>query len=76
MEIVEDGRTGRLVPPGDASALAERIRELLTDRQQRMDIARRAREMAQDRFSLDTMLTAIEEQIRKASSSEAPRPDS
>ncbi len=31
-EIVEDGVTGRLVPPDDAAALAEAMRELVTDR--------------------------------------------
>jgi alpha-maltose-1-phosphate synthase len=30
-EIVEDGRTGRLVPPGNPSALAEALVELLED---------------------------------------------
>lgn len=30
-EIVEDGRTGWLVPPGDASGLAERIERVLTE---------------------------------------------
>src|SRR5262249_31050752 len=28
-EVVADGVTGRLVPPGDAAALARRLRELL-----------------------------------------------
>jgi glycosyltransferase involved in cell wall biosynthesis len=31
-EIVEDGVTGRLVPPGDFAALGEAMRELVTDR--------------------------------------------
>jgi glycosyltransferase involved in cell wall biosynthesis len=31
-EIVEDGVTGRLVPPDDAAALAEAMRELVADR--------------------------------------------
>ena len=32
LEIVAEGRTGRLVPPADAAALATAIRELLADR--------------------------------------------
>ena len=34
-EIVEDGKTGRLYPAGDAKSLADRIRELLEDESQR-----------------------------------------
>ena len=30
-EIVEDGITGRLVPPGDTTALGEAMRELVDD---------------------------------------------
>lgn len=43
-EIVEDGVTGRLVPPGDATALGEAMRELVTDgaRAERMGRAGRA----------------------------------
>jgi glycosyltransferase involved in cell wall biosynthesis len=44
-EVVQDGVTGRLVPPGDQAALAAAVRELLTDpqRRQAMGLAARLR---------------------------------
>ena len=43
-ELIEDGRSGFLVPPGDASALAAALRRLLGDKELRRDLAARARE--------------------------------
>jgi hypothetical protein len=43
-ELIEDGRSGLLVPPGDAPALAAAMRRLLEDPQLREDFAGRARE--------------------------------
>jgi len=58
-ELVEDGRTGRLVPPGDAEVLAERIRLLLRNHevQDAMGAAGRAR--AREYFSVERMAIAI-----------------
>ena len=52
-ELVEDGRTGILVPPGDADALADAVRGLLADPSAAGEMARRARDAARRRFSLD-----------------------
>jgi glycosyltransferase involved in cell wall biosynthesis len=43
-ELVEDGRSGLLVPPGDAAALAEAVTRLVRDPEQarRLGIAARA----------------------------------
>ena len=52
-EIVEDGRTGRLVPPGDQAALAAAIVELATDRGRADELGRAARVRARAEFSLE-----------------------
>ncbi len=46
-EVVIDGVTGLLVPPGDAEALASAIIRLLVNRQEHREMAQRARESAQ-----------------------------
>jgi glycosyltransferase involved in cell wall biosynthesis len=43
-ELIDDGRSGLLVPPGDAPALAAALRRLLGDPKLREDLAARARE--------------------------------
>jgi glycosyltransferase involved in cell wall biosynthesis len=43
-ELIDDGRSGLLVPPGDAPALAAALRRVLGDRQLREELAARARE--------------------------------
>lgn len=45
-ELVEHGRTGALVPPGDPGALAEAVNGALSDRCRALKMARRARETA------------------------------
>lgn len=58
-EMLEDGRTGWLVRPADPPALADRLRALLANPDQRraMGVAGRAR--AQDRFSEKGMAEAV-----------------
>jgi glycosyltransferase involved in cell wall biosynthesis len=55
-EIVQDGETGRLVPPGDASALGAAIEALLADAPLRSRLAARAREAALQRFGEERMV--------------------
>ena len=52
-EQIEDGITGFLIPPGDPQAMADRILKLLTDQELHNRIARRAAEVARERFDLD-----------------------
>jgi glycosyltransferase involved in cell wall biosynthesis len=52
-EVVKDGRTGILVPPGDPVALAEAVTSLLNDPERRSAFGERAARVARDRFSLD-----------------------
>jgi glycosyltransferase involved in cell wall biosynthesis len=55
-EIVEDGVTGVLVPPGNPDALAVAVRGLLADRGRADRIARAGRACAEARFSVDAMV--------------------
>ena len=56
-DIVEDGVTGILVPPGETGPLAEALRTLLRDPESRAKFAVAARERAKERFAFDTMVT-------------------
>jgi len=55
-EIVKDGQTGRLIPPGDADALADAINALLNDPRQRYNYAQQSRAHIATRFSIDAMV--------------------
>ena len=50
-EVVEDGVTGILVPPGDAPALAEAVRTLMGDADLRRRMGQAGRERVLERFS-------------------------
>ena len=55
-EVIEDGRTGYLVAPGDPGALAARIADLLDDPGQRAAIGSRARHEFELRFATADLL--------------------
>jgi len=59
-EIVRDGITGLLVPPGDARALARALRTLADDTPLRARMGEAATADARDRFAVDRMLDEIE----------------
>ena len=50
-EVIEDGRTGYLVPPGDAAVLAARIIDVLSDDSRRHAMSLRGRQQVNERFS-------------------------
>lgn len=60
-EAVEDGITGRLVPPGDPETLASTIIELLRDTARAEAMGRAGRERLRQRFSLAGMVAGVEE---------------
>lgn len=60
-EMVEDGRTGLLVPPRDSDALAAAIVRLLTDHPLADTIARAGHDYVHANFSLAHMLSAVSE---------------
>ncbi len=51
-DVVEDGRTGLLVPPRDPRSLADSILELLEDRDRARAMGRRAAQLVRREFSL------------------------
>lgn len=55
-DIVEDGVTGILVPPGESALLATGLRSLLEDAALRARFAAAARARMVERFSFDTMV--------------------
>jgi glycosyltransferase involved in cell wall biosynthesis len=65
-ELVEDGVSGLLVPPGDADALARALAQLVADHalRRRLGQARRKRFLA-GRFSLDTVAEATLDVYRR-----------
>ena len=54
--IVLDGETGFLVPPGDETALADRIRTLLDDPRMRHEMGWKGRQRAETRFDWDAIV--------------------
>lgn len=58
-EIVDDGVTGLLVPPGQPAALAAAVRTLLADPLRAQQIAAAGRAVAETRFSVDAMVNAM-----------------
>jgi glycosyltransferase involved in cell wall biosynthesis len=59
-EIITDGRTGMLVPPGDVRALAQAVDRLLTSPEEAQALARAGHKEALERFSLQRMLDDLE----------------
>jgi glycosyltransferase involved in cell wall biosynthesis len=50
-EVVDDGVSGWLVPPGDADILAQRILEMLSDDERRREMGRRGQERVRREFT-------------------------
>ncbi len=59
-EIVEDGRTGLLIPPADPDALAGKICELLANPERAAALARTARAKVASDFTLERMIHEYE----------------
>ncbi|MEM1212104.1 MAG: glycosyltransferase family 4 protein [Planctomycetota bacterium] len=73
-EIVEDGRTGYVVPMGDAEAMADRLVTVLSDRELAESLGRRGRERAERHFTLDTMAEQFLELYREIAPGVAEQP--
>jgi len=59
-EIVENNRTGLLVPPGDVKALAQAIATLLSDKDLRAKMGREGARVIRERFRSGQMIALIE----------------
>jgi len=55
-DVVVDGRTGLLVPPGDAGAVAAAISELLADPARAQALGRAGREHVEQQFTVERMV--------------------
>jgi glycosyltransferase involved in cell wall biosynthesis len=73
VDLVADGETGLLVPPGDPPALAAAMRRLLDDAPLRLRMGEAARRRAA-RFRARDVVTRIEETYRVLLSTEAGAP--
>ena len=58
-ELIEDGRSGLLVPPGDAKALAAALRRSLGDEELRGSLAARARERVEAGLTREQMASRV-----------------
>jgi len=58
-EVVQEGVTGLLVPPQDPHALAQALRELLSDAQRRREMGRAARRWVHGRFHWDRVAERV-----------------
>jgi len=63
-DVVQDGVTGYLVPPGHEEAAAERVVALLTNRQFREIMGARGRQLVQERFTRDRFIRRLEDLYR------------
>jgi glycosyltransferase involved in cell wall biosynthesis len=74
-ETVEDGKSGMLVEPGDAQAMAGKVLGLLSDRRRAEAMGRAGREQVIARSSVERMVEGYEgliEEIYRAKSGETP----
>ena len=63
-DVVMDGETGVLTPPGDPAALAEGVLRLVRDDQLRRTLADSARRMVEERHAISSMIARVEDVYR------------
>jgi glycosyltransferase involved in cell wall biosynthesis len=60
-ELIEDGVSGYLLPPGDVDAFAKTIRELMKDPDRAHQVGEKAHRDVLERFGMDRMIEAYEQ---------------
>jgi len=65
-EVVQHGVTGLLVPPQDSRALADALRQVLSDPDRRHEMGRKGRERVEAHFSLSAMARHYEQVYEQA----------
>jgi glycosyltransferase involved in cell wall biosynthesis len=65
-EVVDDGRTGLLVPPGDAAALAHAIAALLEGAETRRSLGSEGHRRVEERFRAAAMARRVEDLYEEA----------
>jgi glycosyltransferase involved in cell wall biosynthesis len=65
-EIIQEGTTGFLIPPGDVGALAERLRWILQHPDQARQIGESARKFARELFSEELYVKHYSDLIQKS----------
>ncbi len=71
-DVVQDGRTGLLVPAADAAALATAIVRLLSDRALAGELARNSRALVEERYSLSQMLSQYQDLYERCLAGRVP----
>src|SRR5262249_23269907 len=65
-ELVEDGVSGKLIPPRDAQGLAEAITELASDRALRARLTAAAQRRASERFDIKVLSARLVAMYKRA----------
>ena len=73
MDVVEDRRTGLLVPPEDPTALANALHSLMRDHALRARLGRTGAARIAKRFGVDAMTDAYEQLYREVLGKGEPR---
>jgi len=70
-EVVRDGETGLLVPPGDASALAAAVRVLADDPELAARMGEAGRRRVEEHFGVERMLAELQDLYDELTATEA-----
>lgn len=65
-EIVEDGKNGFLIPPGDSGAIERALRSLLTEPELKTRIGQQGRLRAQERYDMKRVVQEVEKVYARA----------
>jgi glycosyltransferase involved in cell wall biosynthesis len=71
-DIVREGETGRLLPPGDADSFADAVISLLDDTAARIAMGKRARKRTREIHDLDSAARSLDEWLRQLTAARRP----